>query len=132
MTGPAWYAKLNRRAARLKGEIWALFLAWKDPETPRFARLIIMIAIAYAASPVDLIPDFVPVLGQLDDLVILPALIAWAIRLIPAGTLARSRAAAEKHFSSNDRVRKPAAIIAGILFILIWIALGAWFVTRFI
>jgi uncharacterized membrane protein YkvA (DUF1232 family) len=132
MNRPAWYAKLNQRAARLKRESWALFLAWKDPETPRFARLIILVAIAYAASPVDLIPDFIPVLGQLDDLVILPALIGWAIRLIPAAVLARSRTAAEKHLSSGDRVRTPAAIIAGILFVLVWIALSVWLVTRFI
>jgi len=132
MKNPSWYAKLKQRAARLKREIWALFLAWKDPETPALARVIIIVTIAYAASPIDLIPDFIPVLGALDDLVVLPALMAWAVHLIPPEVSARCREEAEKHLNSGDRVRTPAATIAGILFALVWIALIAWIVTRFV
>ena len=74
---------LKRRARKMKRQLWALFLAWKDPATPLLARVAIACAIAYAASPVDLIPDFIPVLGLLDDIVIVPALVALALRLIP-------------------------------------------------
>ncbi len=129
---PAWYARLKHRAGRLKQEIWALFLALKDPETPALARSIIVVAVAYAASPVDLIPDFIPILGQLDDLVIVPALIAWAVRLIRPEVLARCRQEAEKHLAAGERVKTPAVTVAAVLFVLLWVALIAWLVTRFI
>jgi len=132
MRSPAWYACLKRRTERLKREIWALFLAWKDPETPAFARIVIIVTVAYAASPIDLIPDFIPVLGQLDDLVILPALIALAIRLIPPEVSARCRQEAEKHLASGNRVKTPAATVAAVLIALVWVALIVWLVTRFI
>jgi len=130
--GPAWYAKLRRRAKRLKRQVWALFLSWKDPATPFLARVVIACAIAYALSPIDLIPDFIPVLGQLDDLVILPALIALAIRLIPPEVSARTRREAWKHLASGDRVKTPAATMAAIFFALLWIALIAWLLSKFL
>jgi uncharacterized membrane protein YkvA (DUF1232 family) len=129
---PAWYARLKQRAGRLKREIWALFLAGKDPETPALARITIIVAVAYAASPIDLIPDFIPILGQLDDLVIVPALIALAVRLIPPEVLARCREEARKHLESGERVKTPAATVAAVLFALLWVALIVWLVTRFI
>jgi uncharacterized membrane protein YkvA (DUF1232 family) len=132
MKNPVWHVRLKLRAERLKREIWALFLAWKDPETPALARVVIVIAIAYAASPIDLIPDFIPVLGQLDDLVILPALIALAVRLIPPEVSARCRQEAGKHLESGERVKTPAATVAAVLFVLVWVALIVWLVTRFI
>jgi uncharacterized membrane protein YkvA (DUF1232 family) len=88
----------------MKRQLWALFLAWKDPETPILARVAIICAIAYAASPIDLIPDFIPVLGQLDDLVIVPALIALALRLIPKDVSSRARREAYKRFASGERL----------------------------
>jgi uncharacterized membrane protein YkvA (DUF1232 family) len=124
-----WYARLKRRAKRLKRQVWALFLAWKDPETPVLAKIIIAVTVAYAVSPIDLIPDFIPVLGKLDDLVILPALILLAIRLIPPEVTARCRREAWRHLAKGDRVRTPAAVIAGIVFALVWIALIAWIVS---
>ena len=132
MKRPGWSARLKERAARLKRETWALFLAWKDPGTPALARVILIAAVAYAASPIDLIPDFIPVLGQLDDLVLLPALLAWAVRLIPPDVLARCRREAEKHLASGERIRTPAATAAAGVFVLAWVALIAWLVTRFI
>ena len=124
--------RLRKRAESLKRELWALFLAWKDPRTPPLARVIIFVAVAYAASPVDLIPDFIPVLGLLDDLIILPALIAWAVRLIPPDVLAEVRAKAETHLASGERIKTPAAIGAAVFFVLFWLALVAWLVTRFL
>lgn len=75
--------KLKEIAGKLQAQIPALFLALKDKGTPPAAKLAAGLAVAYALSPVDLIPDFIPVLGYLDDLLILPALIALAVRLIP-------------------------------------------------
>ncbi len=129
---PAWYVKLKRRTRRLKRQIWALFLSWKDPGTPLLARIAIVVTIAYAVSPIDLIPDFIPVLGQLDDLVILPALIVLAIRLIPPEVSARCRREAWKHLESGDRLKTPAATAAAILFALVWATLIVWIVTRIV
>jgi len=80
-------------------------------------------------SPIDLIPDFIPVLGQLDDLVILPALIALAIKLIPPAVSARCRREAWKHLASGERVKTPAATVAAVVFALVWIALIVWIVS---
>jgi uncharacterized membrane protein YkvA (DUF1232 family) len=128
---PAWYAKFIRRAKRLKRQLWALYLSLKDPQTPALARVVIICAIAYAVSPIDLIPDFIPVLGQLDDLIILPALIAWALRLIPPEVSARCRREAWKRLESGERIKTPAATGAAILFALVWIAVIAWIVSLF-
>jgi uncharacterized membrane protein YkvA (DUF1232 family) len=122
-------ARLKRRARRLKRQLWALFLAWKDPETPLLARVIIVIAIAYAASPIDLIPDFIPVLGQLDDLLIVPALIALALRFIPPQVALRCRREAWKRLASGDRVKTPVAAVASGVFVLAWACLAAWIVS---
>lgn len=119
------FARLRRKAGRLKRQIWALHLAMGDPETPPLARLIIIVTIAYAVSPIDFIPDFIPILGQLDDLIILPGLIALAIRQIPRHVLARSRRAAWKHLASGERVKTKGAWVASILFVAIWTGLAA-------
>jgi uncharacterized membrane protein YkvA (DUF1232 family) len=120
---------LKSRAARLKRQLWALYLAWKDPETPFLARVLTICAIAYAASPIDLVPDFIPVIGQLDDLIIVPALVALAIRLIPPRVWARHRREAWKLLASGARVRTPAATVAALVFGLAWAALAAWIVS---
>ena len=76
---------LKEKAKALKIDIPALFIAMKKRETPIAAKIIAGIAVGYALSPIDLIPDFIPVLGYLDDLIILPLLVALAIRLIQIG-----------------------------------------------
>lgn len=86
---------LRRRAFSLKTELPAVFLALRDPRTPKAARVFGALALAYAFSPVDLVPDFIPVLGYLDDLLILPALCAAALRRIPPEVLAECRARSE-------------------------------------
>ena len=83
----------------LKSELAALYLAYRDPRTPWYARVAAILVIAYALSPIDLIPDFIPVLGYLDDLVILPLGIFIAIKLIPAEIMASAR---EKAASSEQ------------------------------
>ncbi len=90
---------LKHRAKALKQEVLALSFAYRHPQTPWVARLVVAGVVAYALSPIDLIPDFIPVLGLLDDLILLPAGIALALRLIPASVMAESReqaAGAEK------------------------------------
>lgn len=74
---------LRDRANEIKSNIIALFIAIKKPETPWYAKLIAKITIIYALSPIDLIPDFIPVLGYLDDIILLPLLISLSIKLIP-------------------------------------------------
>ena len=73
----------KQKARALKTDTYALYLAYKDPRVPWFARAIIALVVAYALSPIDLIPDFIPVLGYLDDLIIIPLGIALAVRMIP-------------------------------------------------
>ena len=85
---------LKERAKQLKTDIPAVFLALKKRETPWTAKLLAALTIGYALSPIDLIPDFIPVLGYLDDLIILPAMVALTVRLIPAAVMEDCRAQA--------------------------------------
>lgn len=115
-----WLARLKTWARTLKRDIMALYLATRDPATPWPAKAVAFLVAAYAFSPIDLIPDFIPVLGYLDDLIILPLGIALAIRLIPAPVLQRLRQTAEQRLSE-----KPVARGAAIVVVLIWIGLAA-------
>ena len=81
--------KLKQRARDLKAETFALYLAARDPRTPWYAKLVVAGIVAYAVSPIDLIPDFVPVLGYLDDLILIQADIALAITLVPDSVFSR-------------------------------------------
>lgn len=85
------FNKLKTRARSLKIEVHALALALQHPETPWHARFVAGLVVAYALSPIDLIPDFIPVMGYLDDLILVPAGIALAVRLIPGPILERCR-----------------------------------------
>jgi uncharacterized membrane protein YkvA (DUF1232 family) len=105
----------------LKAEALALCLAARDPRTPWAARLLVMVVAAYALSPIDLIPDFVPVLGYLDDLILVPLGIALAIRLVPPTVLAECRAQAQAQMQ-NDKPPSPTAAVA---IMAIWIAAAA-------
>ena len=83
--------KLKERAKKLNEDIPAVFLALKDKKTPWYAKALAAVTMAYALSPIDLIPDFIPVLGYLDDLLLLPAMMALTIRLIPKDVLEQCR-----------------------------------------
>ena len=87
--------RLKERAKQLKIDIPAVFLALKAKETPMIAKILAGITIAYALSPIDLIPDFIPVIGYLDDILLLPCLIALTVRLIPPELFAEYRVRAE-------------------------------------
>jgi uncharacterized membrane protein YkvA (DUF1232 family) len=115
------------RAKRLKTELYALYYAFKDPRVPFFVKLFLALIIGYALSPIDLIPDFIPILGYLDDLILIPAGIALAIRMIPKGVLeeCREKAGAEVHGS------KPRSWIAAIIIVIVWLFIF-YLVLRFV
>lgn len=121
--------RLKHRAQALKNEAFALYLAAKDPRTPWYARALIFLVVAHTFSPIDLIPDFVPVLGYLDDLIITPGGLWLAIRMIPAEVLAEARAAAATH-SADRSVGKIGAVIVVLLWI-IGLAVAVSLILRF-
>lgn len=121
-------SKLKDRAKKLKTDIPAVFLALKEKRTPWYAKIIAAVVVVYALSPIDLIPDFIPVLGYLDDVIILPALIAWCIKSIPSEVFDDCRARAEGLWGGG----KPEKWYYAIPFALIWIAIIALFVMAFI
>jgi uncharacterized membrane protein YkvA (DUF1232 family) len=86
--------RLRTRARALKGEAYATYIAARDPRTPWYAKALILFVVAHTFSPIDLIPDFIPVLGYLDDLIITPGGIWLAVRLIPPEVMEEARAAA--------------------------------------
>lgn len=104
------YFRASERLAALKRETLALYLAARDPRTPWHARVAVAAVAAYALSPIDLIPDFIPVLGLLDDAVLLPLGIALALRLIPPEVMAESRARAADAFAAGRPVSRSAAV----------------------
>jgi len=122
--------KLKTRASVLKREIFALYLATRDKRTPWYAKAFVACVVAYALSPIDLIPDPIPILGYLDDLLLLPIGIYLALKMIPEPVLAECR---QKAAASSTKL--PCNRIAAAIIIALWIAvfiLSASFVIRFV
>jgi uncharacterized membrane protein YkvA (DUF1232 family) len=120
-------AKLKDHAASLKREVYALCIAARDPRVPWYAKIIMGVVLAYALSPIDLIPDFIPVLGYLDDLIIVPLGIALALKMIPAQVMLDARL----HADDLLRQGKPVSRARAVIVIIIWLAIlaiGFWFV----
>jgi uncharacterized membrane protein YkvA (DUF1232 family) len=105
------FDSLRSRARALKAETYALYLACRDPRTPWHAKLLATIVLAYALSPLDLIPDFVPVLGYVDDLILVPAGIALTLRLIPPEVIAECRQRARAESARLARSWRAGAVI---------------------
>jgi uncharacterized membrane protein YkvA (DUF1232 family) len=123
--------RLRRWANRLKTELHALYLAYRDPRVPGYARVFAIVVVAYAFSPVDLIPDPIPVLGYLDDLVLIPLGIALAIRMIPDAVLAECR---ERARNTGAPVG-PKGTAAAVVVVTVWLllaALAVYLVGRFV
>lgn len=116
-------------AATLRQNTYALWLAARDPRVPWIAKLVLAVVVGYALSPIDLIPDFIPVLGYLDDLLLLPLGIALAIRLIPPTVWQQCRDAARNRLASElPHSRRAVAIV-----VLIWTAVAGilgWWIWR--
>jgi uncharacterized membrane protein YkvA (DUF1232 family) len=111
----------KQRARQLKMETYALYLAYKDPRTPWYAKLFAACVVGYAFSPIDLIPDPIPVLGYLDDLVLIPLGIALALKMIPRPVLDECRDKAHAAVSKGKPVNRLAAVIV----VIIWLLMGA-------
>ena len=118
---------LNERAQRLKSDIPAIFIALKDKETPWYAKLLATVTVGYALSPIDLIPDFIPVLGYLDDIIVLPALVALTIRLIPEKIWEESRRQSENMWTDG----KPKRWYYAIPIVVIWLLI-IWLIIKWI
>lgn len=108
---------LKERAKKLKRDIPAIYLALKDKDTPVIAKIFAGITVVYALSPIDLIPDFIPVLGYLDDIILLPMLAALTIRCIPADIMEKNRQQAEKLWENG----KPEKWYYAVPVVLFWI-----------
>jgi uncharacterized membrane protein YkvA (DUF1232 family) len=111
----------KQRARQLKLETYTLYLAYKDPRVPWYARLFAACVVAYAFSPIDLIPDLIPVLGYLDDLILVPLGIALAVKMIPQPVLAECREKAQAALMEG----KPVNWVAAGVIIAVWVALAA-------
>lgn len=107
-------------ARRIKRDLIALYLAYRDPRTPWYARVVAICVVAYAFSPIDLIPDPIPILGYLDDLILVPLGIMLAVRLMPPDVMAECRAEAQQR--SQDG--KPVNWIAAGVIVCIWLLLA--------
>ena len=108
--------RFKERADRLKTDIPAVFLALKDKRTPWYAKALAALTVAYALSPVDLIPDFIPVLGYLDDLILLPILVALTVKGIPKDTFAQYREQAKGLWADG----KPKKWYYALPILLVW------------
>ncbi len=111
----------KQRARQLRTETYAVYLAYKDPRVPWYARLFAACVVGYAFSPIDLIPDFVPVLGYLDDLVLVPLGIALALRMIPPAVMAECRVKAREVIAQGKSVNRTAAAVV----VATWLLLAA-------
>ena len=114
----------KERVRNLKTEVHALYLASKDPQVPWYAKVLMALTIGYAISPIDLIPDFIPVLGQLDDLIIVPAGIALAIKMIPKNVMEECRRRARDEPIDTKTKWVVAIIIVSIWAFAIYLVIG--------
>ena len=119
MNATSWMERWRGWARRLKALVLALSIACRDPRTPWLARIVAMCVVAYALSPIDLIPDPIPVLGYLDDLILLPIGIALAVRLIPREVWA------DAVENAVTAARQPVNKVATSVIIAIWITVAA-------
>lgn len=119
---------LKQKAKEIKKNLTAIFIAFKKSETPWYAKIIMGITIGYALSPIDIIPDFIPVLGYLDDLIILPLLIILSVKLIPREIMEESLAEAE-NTQKNDLLKK---WYFGLPIIFIWVFIIIFIIMKFV
>ena len=115
--------RLKSWAKRIKRDGLTLWFAGKHAGTPWYAKALGLFVVAYALSPIDLIPDFIPVLGYLDDVLLLPGLIWLTIRLLPPDVLAACRAQADEWMQTQGT--RPTSRAGAVLIVLLWLAMGA-------
>lgn len=118
-------ARVRLWASLVKSDLFALFNAFKHPLTPWYAKAMAILVVGYALSPIDLIPDFIPVLGFLDDMLLLPLFISLAIRLIPADVMTECRLEAK---TTKSKLKRILWISAGsVIVIWLFIIYGIWY-----
>ncbi len=115
------FKSLRARALKIRLKIKTLYFAYGDPNTPLCARVMLCVTLGYALSPVDLIPDFIPVLGYLDDLLLLPLMITLSLRLIPPEILKIAEQKAE-----TQKIDLKKNVAAAIVIIAVWLTLLSW------
>ena len=115
---------LKAWAKRIKRDGVTLWFAGKHSRTPWYAKALGIFVVAYALSPIDLIPDFIPVLGYLDDVLLLPGLIWITIRLLPSEVLEECRIQADDWMRTKGS--KPTSLVGAVLIIVLWLTLGVW------
>lgn len=113
-----WIDQLKQWAKQIKRDVYAVWFAARDPETPFLAKLVALLVVAYAISPIDLIPDFIPVLGYLDDLILVPLGILLVLRLVPTEVMQRCR------LQADAISQKPSSYIAALVFIILWLGVA--------
>ncbi len=120
--------KVNAWAKRIKQQVLLLWFAYKHPECPFYVKALIGVIVIYALSPIDLIPDFIPILGYLDEAILLPILITLALQLIPQHVieLAKQELALHEQQAKNEKSPKPKLWLGGLLVISIWILGITW------
>ena len=116
----------NAAARRIKREVRALYLAYRDPRTPWYGRVCAAVVVAYALSPIDLIPDLIPVLGYLDDLILIPLGVWLALRMIPREVMAECRACAQAELDAGLPANKAAAAVIVALWLVVAVLLARW------
>lgn len=114
--------KMKKWARNLKKQLLVLYLAYRDERVPWYAKLFTMLIVAYAFSPIDLIPDFIPILGYLDDLILVPIGVYFALKLIPEEVLEDCK----REIEEKSLVNKPKNWITALLIICIWLIVFIW------
>ncbi|NUE92233.1 YkvA family protein [Acinetobacter seifertii] len=118
----SWVQSLKEWAKRLRKQIIMLWFASRHPQMPRLPKVIAVVAVAYAFSPIDLIPDFIPILGFVDDAIILPILIWLALRFTPEQVIFDAEQQANEWLDEHEKA--PRNYLVAVLIILIWITLA--------
>jgi uncharacterized membrane protein YkvA (DUF1232 family) len=130
MKKSTWFEIWRQKAAELKVQTYALYLACRDPRVPWYAKGFTILVVAYAFSPIDLIPDFIPILGYLDDLILIPLGVFLAVRMVPGPVLKDCQERARQTLVNN---RQPYPVLGIVVIILLWAAglalVGYWVST---
>ena len=121
--------RLQRWARTLKNDGMTLWFCCRHPGMPLLPKVFALIVVGYFLSPIDLIPDFIPVIGYLDELVLLPVCISLILRMVPAPVLSESRARAAAWFEA--RRPKPRNVVAALVIVLVWLLLLGWLWNRY-
>ena len=111
--------RLKHKANHLRIEVYAIYLAYKDPRVPWYARILAVCVVGYAFSPIDLIPDFVPIIGYLDDLILIPLGIVFVLKIIPKEVMDEYREKAKDRMLNG----KPVNWVAATVIVGIWVGL---------